>query len=449
MQFKRLKIINFGPIRDLELHFEPNKVYHFVADNDNGKSMIIDAMKAVCCNMPNTQVKKYVSDYADFFVIEGEDFEGNIITLTRGQALAEYRLKRADGSKETFDKVGIYVPAEIQKIVNVYVDSERDENFNIRTADDKIVFTNTTPSENYSYFQKALGTDRLRESIKINNKIVKTVKAENDITYGKIELEKSKLDDYVDLTEDKRKMDIYVNEVKKSYETLSQVKRLESLNGLIEQEIAGLPAEIVNLDKEKLYNEVRDLERMTELIEASKKYALLRAETTKVEEIIQINTEVKKLASDLKLLSSYIDLYSKNEKADKVINVTEDIAELSKGHSDIVKELELLNKALKLDITVKVKEAEVRRNEELIKEFEELKKSKEDLQELNKLTEALNNTRVKVNELNGVIEEVKVKRLELDSFMKKNKFCPVVVQREDMRCPFSNKRIEELGGITG
>jgi len=449
MQFKRLKIINFGPIRDLELHFEHDKVYHFVADNDNGKSMIIDAMKAVCCNMPNNQIKKYVSDYADFFLIEAEDFEGNIIKLTRGQGLSEYYLQRADGTKALFDKAGVYVPEEIQKIVNVYVDSERDENFNIRTADDKAVFTNTTPSENYSYFQKALGTDRLRESIKINNKIVKTVKAENDITYGKVELEKSKLDDYVDLTEDKRKMDVYVTEVRKSYGILNQVTRLEDLNVLIEQEVAGLPSEIANLDKEKLYNEVRDIERMTELVDASTKYAVLKTETAKIEEIIQVNTEIKDLVSDLKLLNSYDELNNADEKAEKVINITESIDELSKGHSDIIREIQLLTKAIELDKAVELKDMALRRNEELIKEFTDLEKLKNDLQEVNKLTDALSNTRVKVKELNGVVEEVKVKRLELDSFMKKNKFCPVVVQREDMRCPFSNKRIEELGGMTG
>ena len=129
MYFKRLRIKDFGPIRDIEFNFEKDKVYHFVGDNDTGKSMVLDAMNIVCNNIAGLHVKKYISDYAESFFIEVEDFDGNIIQLQRGE-ISYYNLILPDGTEKYYDKIGSGVPVSIQNIVNVYVDELKSEKFN-------------------------------------------------------------------------------------------------------------------------------------------------------------------------------------------------------------------------------------------------------------------------------------------------------------------------------
>ena len=411
MNFKRLYIKNFGPIREIELHFEQNKVYHFIADNDSGKSMVIDAMNFLCNNVADLHAGKYISDYAENFYIEGEDFNGNIVCLNRGKD-SWYKLIRPDGKEKMWDKLRGKVPEEIQRIVNVYKDTVKDEKFNFRYADDKILFMNTTPGENYSYFQKALGTDEVIMKLRKANTMENDLVDELEKIESKLDYEKEKLNNTPDITHIKEELSMYKKSVENTMKTvrlLHEVKGLKEKQEMIEKKT--IPTEILDFDKEYHRNLIFKIKIMRDIISSNDKIKDIEKQDNLLVSIKGDYAIADGSNKIIKLINNIDGSKTKEKITENVCNkykeIQEDVKTLKKGK----KELEDISK--KLNSMKFIEENKVK--EKNLCGIEEELKSLKDGQE-NTKTIMENISRLK--SLIGGLEQLKEENSKLETHKK-------------------------------
>ena len=452
MHFKRLKITNFGPIREIEFHFEKDKVYHFVGDNDSGKSMILDAMNILCHNIAGIHVKKYVSDFADSFHIEAEDFEGNIIELQRGD-VSWYKLTLPNGEVRFYDKIGSGVPESIKKIVNVYEDELKKEKFNFRYSDDKILFMNTTPGENYSFFQKALRTDKVLNALRKANTLQNSLEKEIEITKSKISYEQEKLDKNPDISYVKEEIELYRKSIQSTmakarlmYEIITNLEYLEELEKIM------IPSEVVEFDWVKARETRNKISLSLDILNGLEKYSRINQAFEANKELLNERENVLEHHKIIKAISELIDIETKDKKLGEEIDKLADLSiELnkSKDYKDnlqdiiskmrLVKEIEVmqeksehLNNVLDSLDTIKdlienrlsTHKTILTKTTELIEGLEELRDKTAQAQENKKLIEDIDNER--------------------SEFMRANNFCPVVANSLNKKCPFNGKSLEEI-----
>lgn len=452
MYIKRFLIKNFGPIREIELFFEKNKAYHFIGENDSGKSMIIDAMKALCHNIADIHVQKYVSDYAESFYLEGEDFDGNIITLERGAGLAVYSLRRSDGTFEVWDRVRGSVPYEIEKIVNTYVDDTKDEKFNFRYADDKILFMNTTGGENYSFFQKAQRTDGVIKSLKRANKKEREIEGNLDIVLSKIDFEKAKLCEKPDINYIKKDIGVYKEEADRVY---LKYRLLEQLLGLMDYEETlgkmGVPDEIKNLDRKDLKKKFEVVRLCQDVAEQERNEECLGVKIEKINVIKRIKEEYDGKRFLAEVVEYVVRLDKGIENMDCVLEKINEVKDGYKGGRGRVKEfmeargrIERLNEAEKVLKSQEKMDEVLDKINDLVKIKEVLEKSLEVYTGVNKLRDSLKAYgQVKASSEEGA-ERLNYLDKMMTEFMVKNKVCPVVYKKVDKRCPFTDKTLDEL-----
>lgn len=455
MYFKRLLIKDFGPIRNLELHFEKNKVYHFVADNDSGKSMILDAMNILCFNVPDIHVQKYVSDYAKSFYIEGEDFEGNIIAIKRGEE-SWYKLKRADGTEKYWDKIRGKVPEEIQKLVNMYEDDLKGEKFNFRYADDKILFMNTTAGENYSFFQKALGTDKVIMALKKANTLESKLSNKLDDTLSKINYEKEKLELNPDISYVKDEVEMFRDNVRKSFNTLKDIHSLiEMYSKLDKLNQIGIPKEIKEFDWQEAKNKLRILSLLDSLIKDLNKKSYIEKELEVSYDLINAYKLAKNNLIVIGLIRNYVLCIHNNVKINNVLKKTDELREIIDNINVLLENIADVNVKLKLNkeyLALQTSLDEVNSKVTVLSNISECYESLQDLfKAITMFSEIISLEQARLDNKNRFMDYQK--RLteysnELDEFMKKNNFCPVVAKRLDKKCPFSTKdMVLSEGGI--
>lgn len=449
MQFKRLLIRDFGPIREIEFNFEENKVYHFIGENDSGKSMVLDAMNILCNNIPDIHVQKYVSDYSNSFYIEGEDFSGNIIGLKRGNE-TWYYLKTPDGKEKYWEKIRGNVPDEIQRIVNMYEDDVKKEKFNFRYAEDKILFMNTTSGENYSFFQKALGTDKVIQALKKANTEDNKLGKELEKIEAKLEYEKENLAKHPDLTYIKDEVTLYRNSVKEIYVNLKGVHELiETYRYLDNLETLKVPDEISNWGSyeedykkiESIYSLLSDMRKLEEIElrikqgeEVLNLYETVRKEKEKHRGIREINLYNNKLDLIYETLCFISDVEHLKCMLDADLDVFDELTEVIIK----IKEIDSMNKELGKADEIIGKYKDIKRLEEACKE------TSVRLGEVEHLIDFLERLKNILNVIKKQNILIKKSQEELDNFMIENKFCPVVVGRKDKKCPFSKKSLEDL-----
>lgn len=448
MNFKRLYIKNFGPIREIELHFEQNKVYHFIADNDSGKSMVIDAMNFLCNNVADLHAGKYISDYAENFYIEGEDFNGNIVCLNRGKD-SWYKLIRPDGKEKMWDKLRGKVPEEIQKIVNVYKDTVKDEKFNFRYADDKIIFMNTTPGENYSYFQKALGTDEVIMKLRKANTMENDLVDELEKIESKLDYEREKLNNTPDITHVKEELDMYKKSVENTMKTarlLYKIMKLKEKQEMLEKN--NLPIEILDFDKEYHRNLISKIKIVKDIVNNNDKIKDIEKQNnllTSIKEDYTIADESNKI---IKLIDNIEDSKIKEKTTDNVCNkykeILKDVEILEKGKSKLDDISKKLN-SMKFIEENKIKEKNLSEIEEELKSLKDgqdgTKTIIENVNRLKTLIVGLEQLREENDKLETHKKYTSELENKLNDIMIKNKFCPVVVKRRDKICPFNKANI--------
>ena len=378
MYFKRLLIRDFGPIRDIEFNFEKDKVYHFIGDNDSGKSMILDAMNILCHNIPDIHVQKYVSDYANSFYIEGEDFEGNIIGLKRGDE-TWYYLKNADGKEKYWDKIRGNVPHEVQRIVNMYEDDVKKEKFNFRYADDKILFMNTTAGENYSYFQKALGTDKVIQSLKKANTESNGLDKELGLIESKLEYEKEKLDENVDLSNVKENILLYKNSVDGIFKSLKIIKEILDMYECIDLlDKVNVPSEIKGFDFVEFKEHLDVLKKIEEVLYLLDREFELDEVLKDQLDILDIHEEVGVTFTRYKEIEGYFDIRDEFN----IINKKVTRLESNKSDYELVRNTKevLIDNSNKLEVLMKISDKEKVLNNmgELLLKLEDVSKYREE-----------------------------------------------------------------------
>ncbi len=446
MQFKRLKIHNFVSIRDMELEFEKDTAYHFVGGNDSGKSNILDAMRILCFNIPNIHVKMYISDYADSFTLEGEDFEGNIVSLTRG-AESVYKLKRADGSEEVWENINNEVPREIAEVVNMYKDTTKNVMFNFRYADDKILFMNTTSGENYSYFQKALGTDEINKHLKKANSMENVLDGEIHTIFSKILYERDKLKQNPDLSYAKEYLEEIKGSLDKEIEKLTLVDNIFQLENKIEKiNNIDVPIEIIEYDSSIYQEEITKINTMDSILKGIERIACLDNKIRRVEEITgeidRLQTEKLKVKSLVSVRENLSKLGKTTKKVEKLKIIIEEDIELKINKDktyELLNKVNILNKVIKTHKQVTTIEKKINKNKECLVAYGKVEKEQEVFESISKLKERLDSYRDTIQGIDHKKKEIKNKDKQMVDFMVKNNFCPVVFQREDNKCPFKVK----------
>jgi len=435
MYFRRIKIENFGPIRSLELKdLERGRAYHFIAQNDTGKSNLIEALDIVCHNVPDIHVQKYVSDYADYFLIEVEDFEGNIITLRRGQGLSEYTLQKGDDIK-TWNKQRGSVPLEIQRLFNMYTNNEK---INFRYQDDRILFMNTTPGENYAMFQKALRTDVVLEALKKARQKERIMLDEmNDIT-SKVNYLSNQKQSYPDISlyrdeillYKKSTEDIYSN-YKLEQSLINYLNRLEHIDNLL-------------MYAYELQEKVKEIEQYIKVIKVIDYLEELENKNDLILELLEIDFNV-----DIRKWKEIIDycerVYFGKDKEKYLIDINILVKEILAA----MEENKRLHAIYKYINNVDVLDEQRNMLEKIISNVDVVYKYLEIEKNLFNLDENINNFKVAREALMTLDEQTQHLNNEYDNLIKENNICPVVIKRKDRKCPLLGVVLDSrVGGLS-
>lgn len=153
-------------------------MYHIKGDNNIGKSNLLKAIHTLVDNVSSRKVSKYLRDNEDTFYIEGEDFDGNVVRLSRGAE--DYYSWKIDGVEGRVDKTAGKVPERVSTYFNFYRSADpsevtkgkskgKTEIVNIRPPRAKLLFVDTTDGDNYLLFQKAMGTGDYLNALKLGN----------------------------------------------------------------------------------------------------------------------------------------------------------------------------------------------------------------------------------------------------------------------------------------
>src|SRR5699024_6847573 len=101
----------------------------------------------------------------------------------------------------------------------------------------------------YSFFQKALGTDKVIQSLKKANTESNGLDKELDLIESKLEYEKEKLDENVDLSSVKEDILLYKNSVDSIFKSLKITKEILNMYECIDLlDKVNVPSEIKDFD---------------------------------------------------------------------------------------------------------------------------------------------------------------------------------------------------------
>lgn len=411
-QFRRIYIKNFQSIKELELELEPNRCYHLKGKNNIGKSSILKALRAIVKNISSRDVKHYIRDGEESFYIEVEDFNHNIVRLSRGKE--DYYSWIIDGKEGRVDGTAGKVPEEVKRYFNFYEDEEKTgEIVNIRPPRAKLLFVDTTFGENYYLLQKALRIEEFLAALKLGDSRRKEVKKEISLIDSRIEDEKEALRGLKDYGVLLKEIEVYENVADMYMAQIEQIEEVIDLAKRIEKKEQEIKEKTFHYDEEYVKELVKKVTELNEIVELWKKIERKERSIKRKEEVIQFFDEYRGLYESVKRGVEHKKLL------EDVGNLQQKINRLEKSIKGKEKCVENWDKD-KLEVMVE----NIKRGLEIVTEGKRL--------------------RERIYSLSKKEEQYKKLEEERKEFMVKNKFCPVVLSMSDRKCPFSGKPLEEL-----
>lgn len=409
VKFKTLRIRNFLAYKDLTLHFDKTGAYHVWGENNTGKSAFMQVISVLVNNISNQQYKTFLRDDCSTFIIDGEMWDGNTITLSRGAS--DYYEWTIDGNSGRLNKTQGKVPEIVRDYFNFYIDYEKTKYcLNLRLARETLLFVDTTAGENAYLLQKALGTEDILLAMKLgeskrkeSKKEIKTIEELKEKDKEKLEVIETEYNQKTEVLEDVQKLYAVINE---EYDEISEIEEIV----LLGKELAETEQTIEDLKNQMGYFDLNELKTLAKDVE------LLHQARESVIHSIKYKKEAKKL----------------NEK----LTPDETLSEMAQLIEEL-KELEIMQQ----------KEAEYMKSQ---KEYE-LAKEKYDeiytiLNEIQDLVEPLKLMHKGLSEIQEFAKYSKLQKTAQENYiqadkewmdyMRENSFCPLVAKSFDKKCPF-------------
>lgn len=411
MKFRRIYIKNFQSIKELELILDENGCYHIKGKNNIGKSAFLKALKMIVCNV-SRNLDKYIRDGEESFYIEVSDFDYNTVILSRGKE--DYYKWTIGNESGRVDGTQGKVPLEVKNFFNFYEEMDKSKEIvNIRPARSKLLFADTSSSENYYLLQKALRIEEYLKAIKHGEKVKKEKKR---FIQDVLDREEETHNDIVGLKNYNVVLDdlgIYINTSKTYENQLDELLEVLDLFNRIDTREKFLGNAVINFDSEKVRKDTQLLSLLVEAYDLMKIVNIKESSIESKKEVVENLETILNLSNELKEKTETVDLIkNKNLIEVKIENL----------ESSISKKSTLLNEIgnLKLSHNLNLLESG----------FEIISSGK--------------HVREKINNVNLKKADYLKSEEERKQFMIDNKFCPVVLSMVDKKCPFSGKNLEEL-----
>lgn len=412
MKIKRLYIKNFQSIGELELFFEPNGCYHIRGAGNIGKSNIIKSIYALVRNIPSTQLKYYIKDGEETLFLEVEDFEHNIVRLSRGKE--DFYSWHINGDEGIVEGTAGKVPEEVTKFFSMYEEFEKTKQVvNFRLPRAPYLFIDTTEADNYYLLQKALNIEEYLGAIKLGE----SQKREGKNLLENLRTHKARVteekDELVDNTRFLDEIAVYRLTLEKNMDIYKEGTRIVSLFEEIE-------AEEKFISDSQLGYDALDMQRLVDDYKELSEVHALMVEIEELENFISTNTGIIELHEQSKTL--YDDYTMKQQDLLTLSTAIDLQAEIHSEENNLNTKIHLLDTYKNLNI-----------NDALI-----------NLQTGTKILR--DGETIKADTKLLVQQEAEYDKAEKarSSFMRENNFCPVVMATKTRTCPFSNKSIEEL-----
>lgn len=375
MKIKTLTIKDFQSVKNIKIEFSPSGVTRFSGPNNIGKSVILKAINAVMQNISNRNYKEYIRDNEDTFEVIVEDFDGNVVHLSRGDV--DFYAWTIDGKEGREDRTGGRVPKAVRDYFNVYIEEEKTkECLNVRLPGDRLLFVDTSAGDNAMLFQRALGTEDYMLGIKRVDKIGRDLKKETKLIEKYLEQEESKLKDVEvelsDLQQSVANIERYEDVLKVEWGKLEKVFEVEKDTEdyvTLKSEITTNKEILKELRIDQLGKEIEGIKHLKEMSEIEedvrglrnniKKLKAIKVDTElgkdlgvlqEIQEVITVQTEVDSLAASVqRMVDIEVDVGLEEElrKLDNISNVEQIYKEVVKGTKGIKEKKEQYQKIKK------------------------------------------------------------------------------------------------------
>ena len=318
---KRIKITNYTAIADLELSFEPGKVYLLSGPNQAGKSGLLESIKALMTNARMVPLEDSLREGESYLRLEAELESGH--TLIRQEGINKGRTIIYPDGQSLSDP--LLDDDEWDKIASVIIGE--DECLNFRTQGNRLIFKETTPSSTHKIIARVTKTDLILDCTKEARGRLKEASAK-----------------YASLSEQLDIIDSNLPKVSNlDFSNLDQLKHDDKVLGLLEEyhsivdkleeleSTANVPAK--QLDKlDKLAEQGELLSRFFILADEIEGLTADIGETISDEELISLENNI--LITEL--LEEYLDNQEELEKLqlvdstelDKAEELVEDLKEI-------------------------------------------------------------------------------------------------------------------------
>ena len=412
MKIKRLYIKNFQSIGEIELFFEENGCYHIRGEGNIGKSNIIKSIHALIRNIPSAHLKYYIKDGEETLFLEIEDFEHNIVRLSRGAE--DFYSWYINGKEEIIEGTAGKVPQEVTEFFNMYEEFEKAKQVvNIRLPRAPYLFIDTTESENYYLLQKALNIEEYLGAIKLGERSKRETKDRLDtVRKDKVRVTEEK-DALVDHTRFLDEIEIYRLTLDKNMEIYKEGMHILQLQDAIVAEEEFIQTSTLDYNAQEMKNLLTDYEQLSEMI-------ALMTEIEELETFVSENTGIIALHNQSKEL--YDEYVTKKHQYDEIHSLYEIKSELDAAETAMTQKNEVLDAYKAYEVPQLV--TSILDGMAIVADGEAIKT-------------ALNDLKTKEDERDAA-ESAR------STFMRENNFCPVVMATKNRTCPFSNKTIEEL-----
>lgn len=230
---KTIYIKDFQNIEALTLDFSKSPIIALVGDNEAGKTSAIKAFSVAAMHHNPRGQNEYIRDNTNSFGVAIDLEDGHRILRMKSDGSNTYAV--LDNGKTIFanTKITDGLPAVVQDLMGMMVESETKEYLQIRSYEDKLLFVVTPASTNYKVMYNSLKVENLTKAIKIGNTEVNALKnaiATNEISFDTLseQLSGLRVFDLSQLIEIK-------NAIKRGIGTLQSLQRAVELKRKISQ----------------------------------------------------------------------------------------------------------------------------------------------------------------------------------------------------------------------
>jgi hypothetical protein len=169
-KIKTLWIKNFKTLENVRISFEDSNMIYLKADNEVGKSSIIQALGICAANIDPNEQKEWIKDGAQAFGVQIHLEDGTVVTRIKGAGQNGFNIAKDGVQVYNTNKITDGMPVAVKDVMGIMVESELGETLQIRNYEDNLLFSYTKGSTNHKMMYGAVKLEEIMAAIKRGNK---------------------------------------------------------------------------------------------------------------------------------------------------------------------------------------------------------------------------------------------------------------------------------------